>query len=181
MKNVFIITLLSACLFSCTSPKSKQTTVWTDTYEQKWRYQLDGDMKALLPDDTKRADLIDYMITRLKTELPNGLESIPQDSLTRLARKIGVDYGFAHAKEAIAGETGLTPTLRPWTKEMETMFREAILSNNEGGDLAEKNKACDCFITELKKIYPDSVMLPFPAGVLTKVSAVCMEKLSVNK
>jgi hypothetical protein len=179
MKKALLIISCFTFLYAC-KPAVKGN-VWTEAYEQNWRYQFDRDMKARLPDDAKRANLVNFMLIRLKAELPNGIESVPADSLNRLSIKIGAEYGYAHEKEAVASATGMVPTLRPWTKEIERGLREAVLSGSKPEELKENTILCDCYITELKKAYTDSVMLPVPHDTIQKVAKICYDKLKLKK
>jgi len=181
MKKVFIIVIIAAIFSSCAQSGSKQTTIWTPEYELNWRKQLNNDMKERLPDDDKRANLVSYMLKRFKIMLPKGLESVSKDSVSYLARKIGVEYGYLHEKEAAASATGIVPTRKPWTREIARAFREAALLDSKPEELKANTILCDCYISELKKAYPDSVMLPVPHDTVQKIAEICYNKLKIKK
>jgi hypothetical protein len=161
-------------ILSCRS-QNHADSVWTDAYQQKIYQQLDDAIKSRLQDQQKRKQLVSYIVTRLKAELPDGLNSVSADSLHRLSVKIGKEYGYAHAD---GNGDGLTPTARPWTAELEQTLRETFLRGMKKEDLEMGNKLCDCLINKLKKLYPDSVMMPFPHDVALKVASECKKEVT---
>lgn len=138
---------------------------------------MDEAISPRLPDEGKRRELVSYIIKRLKAELPNGLESVSADSLHKLSVKIGKEYAYAHA-DGFGG--GMVPKPTAWTPELEKLFREAILNGVGKDDLDRGKKICDCVVTKIKKIYPDSVMLPFPHEVILKVASECKTEILGN-
>jgi hypothetical protein len=171
VKKIFLLLLACTSLLSCKS-QVRTDSVWTTAYEQKKYDEINDAIKPRLPNEEKREKFVSYIIMRLKTELPKGLESVSADSLKKLSVKIGEEYGFAHA-DGHGG--GLIPKAIAWTPDLEKTFREAILKGTKTADLDKSNKLCDCFITELKKIYPDSVMMPVPHNIALKIVNQCQD------
>jgi len=171
MKKALFIIFIFLSVYSCKS--QNQSSVWTAEYEAKWYRQIDDGVKLRLPDDDKRKDLVSYIVKRLKSELPKGIESIPADSLNRLSSKIGAEYGSAHPY----GNSGLIPHFAKWTPLLEKALRDEFLKDASPKELESEKKACDCIMVELKKIYPDSVLTPIPRDILFKVASKCFDEI----
>ena len=174
MKKVLFILLASMCVYSCKSQNNSKL-VWTEKYESKIYKQVDDGVRPRLPDESRRRQFVSYIINRLKSELPNGVESIPIDSLSRLSMRIGKEYGLSHATGQ--NDSGLVPTAVPWSKELEQTCREGFLRGMTPEELKDGNKLCDCVLIKLKKIYPDSVIIPFPKDVILKVANDCHNEI----
>ncbi|MBC7401180.1 MAG: hypothetical protein H7289_14670 [Mucilaginibacter sp.] len=168
MQKVFLIVCFVICICSC-KPKS----VWTEQYEHKQYRQIDLSLMQGLPDNTKRKQLVHFLIERLKSELPAGVESISIDSLKRLSSELAKEYAYAHKGEI----SGLVPHRVVWTKELENNIREAFLKDAGKEELPMQTKGCNCMIAKLKTIYPDSATVPFPKDTLAKVAFQCRNEL----
>lgn len=171
MPRVFLIFCFVLGIYSC-KPKS----VWTPEYERKQFRQIDLSLAQGLPDNTKRRQLVYFLVERLKTELPTGVESISLDSLKRLSSNLGKEYAYAHEGEP----SGLTPHKVVWSKEMEDNIRESFLKGTSKEELPMQIKGCNCIIAKLKVIYPDSAIVPFPKDTLSKVAIECRNEMSEN-
>jgi hypothetical protein len=170
MQKVLVI----ICFIIISSCNSK--SVWTDQYERKQYQQIDLGVKQSLFDNAKRKQLVTYIIKRLKAELPAGIESVSSDSLKRLSVKIGREYAYAHPNQL----SGLTPHRVVWSKELEDDVRAGFLKGVTEADRPMQIKGCDCVIMKLKKIYPNSVIIPFPKDTLVKLSVQCRNELLGN-
>jgi hypothetical protein len=149
--------------------------VWTVDYERGVYKQIDDAVRPGLRDDYVRRHLVSYIIKRLKTELPDGLESVSADSIKALSVKISKEYTNG---ENIDHDDELTPTAVPWTAETERNLRDVFLKGSKKEDLLTENKLCDCVIIKLKKIYPDSVVVPFPQNIILRVSKECGDEMA---
>jgi hypothetical protein len=171
MKNLLLLISVVIVFLSCNSVADKKS-VWTDAYEAKLYSQIDNELKPRLPDDANRNELVAYIIKGLKVELPNGVESVSNDSLYRLSVKLGKEYAYANANKK---DIGMVPIKRPWTITFEKDLRETMLSKR-GGDIQLSESTCDCIIEKLKQIYPDSVVVPFPKQVISEISVECYKQ-----
>lgn len=156
-----------------------QTKVWTKEYEQRLYSQCDAEAKQRLSDEKLRNEFVTYMIKRFKEELPNGLASVPRDSLMRLAAKVGKEKWHTALAKDVTNE--LKPSLRPWNKYLEQALWEALFKNLKEEDKPHGKFLCDCTVLEMKKIYPDSVMIPIPKEKLQQASDICYGKLDASK
>ena len=172
MKPLFWALVFFALVSLQGRSQTAPSTVWTEDYTQKLYNELDNVIKPRIPDSLKRRDFLLYTVKRLKEVLPMGMESIPSDSLTRLSRKIGSEYAFAHR-----GNTGLAPYPIPWTPENEQLFKKAFLMDWPKDDLPRGNALCDCAIKKLKEIYPNKVLMPPPKDVALKVVSECQDEI----
>lgn len=174
MRVIILFTLLSIIILSCNpnAQVKKNSNVWTKDYELKEYKQVDDEIRPELPDEQKRQQLVSYVIKRLKAELPNGVESVSADSLYKLCITIGKDYAFSHTEN-----TGLIPRLTPWTPELEQIFREGFLKGLNKKYPKSSNELCNCVIVKLKKLYPDSVLMPLPHDITVKIAQECMKQV----
>ncbi|MEO7211358.1 hypothetical protein [Mucilaginibacter sp.] len=153
-------------------------TVWTNEYEQRWYDQLDKDFRPRLPDSISRKEFLNYTIKRLKKELPQGIESVKLDSVIRLSRKIGKEYAYLHSDKP---NIGIIPAPQPWTKDVESLIREAFLKDVKKEELAEYNKLCDCVIEKLKQLNPTTITFPLPKDVVYKIAGECYNEIGRQK
>ncbi|MES2379086.1 MAG: hypothetical protein V4553_21020 [Bacteroidota bacterium] len=162
IKRIALIFFAFGCIIACKSPDHK--SVWTKEYENKLYKQIDDAAKSRIPDDNKRSELVVYTLKRLKQELPNGLESVPNDSLQKVSANIGAEYGFTHKYSTIGVKSYIK-----WTPKVEEAIKGYILKDKpKDGD-----KLYGCVITKIKKVYPDSVVIPFQRSLITKFTTEC--------
>jgi hypothetical protein len=173
MKKTLLILLILIGFLSCKSHNNSKS-VWTETYEGKLYKQLDNGFKTRFRDAEKRHKLVSYTVKRLKVDLPNGLESVSIDSLNNLCIKIGTDYGFAD--NDLNGKDEV-PHATAWTPELEKMIRTDLLRLTQMEDMQNTYKFCDCAITKLKKMYPDSIFFPLQKDISFKVGEKCRTEL----
>jgi len=171
MKTYLSVIFLNLLFVCCNSSENKES-VWTTAYEAKWHRQIDSELKLRLPDDDDREDMLNYIIKRFKTELPNGIESVSADSVNKLSVKIGKDYAYSHVSKK---HLDIVPATTAWTKQMEQLLREAFLTDSLGTGNKLSVETCNCIIRKLKKTYPDSVILPFPKDVIDRVAYECAD------
>ena len=131
-------------------------------------------MKPNQPDAGKRADYISFIIMRAKEEIPNGLQSVSKDSLQNLNIRIGREYAIKLKKEGIRYD--ITPYYEKWTPKIEKMFKDGFIAlDQQKKGIKNINKFCDCLIEKLKKMYPDSIMVPVPQATINKIGIDCKE------
>jgi hypothetical protein len=171
MHKVFFVVCFVIVISSCQSK-----SVWTERYERKQYQVIDLALKQGLPDDVKRKQLVYFIVQRLKSELPAGVESVSLDSLKRLSSNLAIEYAYAHKDQP----SGLMPHRVVWSVELENNFKEAFLKGVSEEDRPIQTKGCDCMIAKLKQIYPDSAIVPFPKDTLTKVAVECRDQLTGN-
>ncbi|MGZ3749824.1 MAG: hypothetical protein ACXVAU_01020 [Mucilaginibacter sp.] len=164
---LFILTYLT-----CKSQSQTTTTVWTPEYEQEINQAFDQQLAPLIADVAQRKSITVFMVGRLKTELPKGLASISNDSLKTLCAKLGAEYARTHRTDNL--HMALT-----WTADTERGMRIGFLSSPFLKDKSEtyRNKACDCYIKELKRVYPDTVRSPIPDTLSTRIMKGCTSGL----
>ncbi|NNU33075.1 hypothetical protein HK413_00695 [Mucilaginibacter sp. S1162] len=163
MKNALLIFIALVCLTACNSHSDKKTA-WTKEYENKLYKQIDDAAKPRIPDENKRSELVVYTLKRLKQALPNGLESVSNDSLQSISAKIGADYSSTHKYAAI----GVRSFVK-WTPKVEQAIKEYILRDKpKDGD-----KLYNCVLLKIKKAYPDSLAVPFDRDLLLKFAKEC--------
>lgn len=177
MKNIticlFILFYLSAC------KAQPNPGVWTAKYEQGIYHYLDSMSAPTMPDAAKRSKYISFFVMRLREEIPNGMKSVTKDSIHNLTTRIGLEYAIKLRKEGNK-DNGITPYYTSWTPEIEKTFRNDFLSVFQNRDPKIVNKFCDCVILKLKKMYPDSLLVPVPKDTMTKVAIACKNNTGIN-
>lgn len=163
MKNALLILIALACITACNS-RSDKKTVWTKEYENKLYNQIDNAAKARIPDENKRSELVVYTLKRLKQALPNGLESVSNDSLQSISAKIGADYSSKHKYSTVGVKSFVK-----WTPKVEQAIKEYILRDNP----KDSNKLYGCVLLKIKKAYPDSLAVPFDRDLMIKFINEC--------
>ncbi len=164
--------LMLAGILTCKA-QVKKDSVWTAAYEADIYRKFYDQAKSVLTDEVIRSDFVKYLANRFKTELPNGLESITADSLTRMSYKFGKEYAFSHSIKP----TDMIAQYTAWTPVTEQTIREGILLKWIQADLVNGNKYCDCYIRKLKILYPDKLLTPPPSDVMEKAGNECRAEL----
>jgi hypothetical protein len=177
MEKTIILLLTPLCLFSCNAQPNPK--VWTAKYEQGLYDYLNATSKPTMPDSVKRLKYVLFVIARLKEEIPNGLNSVSKDSLHNLNIKIGREFALEERKKGIY-DTGILPYYTPWTPMIEKTFRDDFFALFQHRDVKVVNEFCDCIIEELKKTYRDSILVPVPNEVMSKVAIDCKNKTGIN-
>ncbi len=175
MKALPVLLLLALIVQFCNGQPNPK--VWTKKYEQGLYHYLDSVSKQTMPGDSIRSKYISFVVKRIKEEVPNGLNSVSKDSLHNLNIRIGREYALKEKEEGNNGEFGLVPKYERWTPLIEKTFRDDFYAvfRKMGGKM--NDKFCNCFIEKLKKIYPDSVLIPVPREVNNKVAVECRGSL----
>jgi len=168
-----LILILSAC-------KAKPTpAVWTPKYEEGFYKYLDSVSKPTMPDEAKRSKFVSFLISRLKEEIPNGLNSVSKDSLHNLNIRLSREYTEKQYGEG-NHDIGINASYTPWTPMIEKTFRDDFFAifKNRGAKMT--NEFCDCVIEKLKKIYPDSILIPVPKKIMEKTVIGCKNETDLN-
>ncbi|HTK20531.1 MAG TPA: hypothetical protein VL442_13485 [Mucilaginibacter sp.] len=148
----FVIGLTMAAYSAC-KPADKP---WSKAYEQQLYDKMDALEKQRIPDDMERHKILKFMIARFKHELPKGVESVSQDSFKTIATKIGLEY----AHETEPEDFNEKQTTVKWSKEVEQQLRKGFMEGYKANGPEDANQKCDCIIARLKKMYPDSLVVP---------------------
>ena len=162
---LFIGILFSIKLYSQTSkPK-----VWTKKFEQEVYNSMYKVADSLFTDEGQKRDYSRYAVEKLKLAFPNGVDNVPEDSIKKVMYRIGVSYG-KHSKSL---------TLKKWTPEYEAIIKRDLFYNPALNGLTDKTKKlfCDCYVTELKIIYPNGVSDKVPKDTQEKLAKTCIAKI----
>jgi hypothetical protein len=176
MKRILLGIVAFLIVTQCKS-QTRSDSVWTEKYQLKLSNHLDSVYKSKVPDENKRAGLITYMVTSLKSTLPNGLESVSADSLSKIKSKIGQDYAYLLYQQRTAGNES---HYYSFDDKFIQAFRESMLKVWPKDDLATGNKVCDCVIAKLKKEYPDKILLPIAKEQMIRIVNKCREEIMPN-
>jgi hypothetical protein len=174
MRKILTIAFILIC--SIASAQTNKNNVWTKEYEQGVYTMVYQQLGGIIKDEAVKKDMSVYTVAQLKTALPGGLLSVPSDSLRSICTKIGTAYAMAHKAENLR-------TTLAWGPDVEKSIEQGMLSTDflKNESQALREKACDCFISELKKVYPDTIRTPFPDSVTRKIFATCEAQLHIGK
>lgn len=167
-----ILAVLVFTMFVLTT-KAQDKPVWTAEYEQAVYTGINTSVKNSVPDDAQRQKLVTYVVARLKKALPDGLQSIPADSLHKLSMKIGADYAAINPD---AFKSAITRKVA-WSPEVENLIRRGMNETAQKAGIKLNDQFCDCAIARLKKIYPDSLVTPTSPEMNTQVARECAKEL----
>lgn len=177
MKKIAVLIIALSFLSACKGQPNPK--VWTKKYEQGFYNYLDSTCKPTMPDLAKRSKYVAFIISRLKEEIPNGLNSVSKDSLHNLNIRIGREYAMKERNEGNY-DPGVVPHYEIWTPMIEKTFRDDFYAIAKNKKPAMNDKFCDCFIKNLKTIYPDSILTPLPKEISQKVGFICAKYLDAH-
>ncbi|WP_158827685.1 hypothetical protein [Mucilaginibacter lacusdianchii] len=111
----------------------------------------------------------------MKQDLPESSSSVSKDSIQTLNAKTGTAYVCKHKREG--KHTKMKPFCTKWSPEAEKLIKEAYDKQliNESAEI--RREYCNCVISKLKKVYPDSILAPPPKEVMVKFKQECKIQL----
>ncbi len=172
MKKSLVLIIALTGILTC-KVEAQTTSVWTTEYQTKTYNDFDAQVKSVLPDDSIRNQAVTDIVGKLKIMLPKGLESIPEDSLAHITRKIVKEWMTANVD--LLNKILLIPIT--WTPELEASYKESIITEWPKDDLPRGHKYCDCVIRQLRIIYPGKMPMPPPDDVSIKISKICVAEI----
>jgi hypothetical protein len=172
MKRLFLALIALLTFSVCKAQQQPNPKVWTPEYEKAAKDTLYAQFKATFPNDDQRKQFTDCFVAKLKTMLPNGMESVPADSLYAVSRTAG---------KLCAQEMKSVKMFVSWTPQNEAAFRTSLLSAMSTIEESRRNKLCDCFISELKLKDPKGFISPMPKALQDSIAAVCMKRVPAKK
>ena len=166
MKKLLILTLVIATFTSC-----QRKNVWTKDYEKQTYDTMYTELGSIMKDSAQRKDFCKFIVSKLKTKLPYGIESVSGDSLSKLSRKIAIEYEASHKTQDFQA-------VIPWSQEAEVSLRNSMqVRLGDKFTKKAKDKYCDCVITLLKRMYPDSLATPLSDSTTTILNNTCISAL----
>ncbi|MEB0263647.1 MULTISPECIES: hypothetical protein [unclassified Mucilaginibacter] len=170
--NRLLIIFIAYNIITATACKAQPNPkVWTKKYEQGFYNYLDSTSKPTMPNKVQREKYVNFFLERLKQEIPNGLNSVSKDSLKNLNIRLGREYALIAYQN---GEiTELIPVYERWTPLIDKTFRDNFKAIFSPKYPKTTDKFCDCVLEKLKKMYPNSVMVPVPQNTMNKVALEC--------
>ncbi|MEB0277195.1 hypothetical protein [Mucilaginibacter sp. 10B2] len=145
---------------------------WSQTYEANIYDIIYKTADTLFQDEASKKQFTTCSISKLKSTYPNGLESIPKDSLRNVYYRVG---------ESCA--TGITnPVFKAWTTEYEKILKAQLMQNENFKDVKEEVKAqfCDCYVQKLKAMYPNGIKGKIPEDVQNRLSKDCADQIIIS-
>jgi hypothetical protein len=165
-----IVTVLIVLTYTACKPARPKDKPWSKAYVQHLYHGMDSIEKQRIPDDKERHKIINFLLSRMKQELPKGIESVSQDSFKTLATKIGIEY----ANQAEPSSTSDSkPSTVKWGPEVEQQLRVGFMQGYKAKSPQDAKEKCDCIIASLKKMYPDSLNLPLTDQTMARALKPC--------
>ena len=172
MKGIFLALIALLTFSVCKAQQRPNSKVWTPEYEKAAKDTLYAQFKATFPNEDQRKQFTDCFVAKLEIMLPNGMESVPSDSLYAVSRTAG---------KLCAQEMKGIKMLVSWTPQNEATIRTSLLSMMSTIEESRRNKLCDCFISELKLKDPKGFISPMPKALRDSIAAVCMKRIPAKK
>jgi hypothetical protein len=174
MKKELSITLALFLYLSACKWQSKPT-IWTKEYEQALYNYVDSTCKPSMPDETERSKYASFYVERVKQEIPDGLNSVSKDSLHNLNMRIGREYAIREHKAG--NKINMGAYYEYWSPKIEKELRNTYIAIYRIKYPKTAVRFCDCAVEVIKKIYPDSILIPFPKKVNVQIATECSDKL----
>lgn len=179
MKKIMILFAFGSLIWACKQRQKPNPNIWTEKYEQGLYNYIDSTTKAGMPDELERKNYVNYMVKRIKEETPNGLNSVSKDSLKSLNIKISREYLI---KQRNAGHTTkIIARYEKWSPFIEKGFRDNYVAIFQKMGPGFGDQLCDCMMGKLKRIYPDSILLPIPKDINRKLTLECVDAIKKRK
>ncbi len=144
---------------------------WTEYQQQRLVHYLDSDLRISMPQEEQRVAFIQFYLQRVKEEIPDGINSVSKDSLHNLTDRIGREYAFKTYGEGT--KVAMRPVYEKWTPRIEDNFRQVYDELFKSIGRNDADRFCHCVIANLKKTYPDSVLIPTPKEQLLAIRKIC--------
>ena len=146
---------------------------WSKTYEANIYNIVYKTADTLFQDETSKKQFASCSIRKLKSDYPNGLESIPKDSLRIVYYKVG--------ESCVADITN--PVFKKWTPGYEKILKAELMQIENFKNVKEEVKAqfCDCYIQKLKEMYPNGIKGKIPDDLQTRLSTDCADQIVISK
>jgi hypothetical protein len=153
---IWVVVVLECWVFVQACNRSNK---WTNT-----RASINVQADSLMNDNESRNKWCDCVVCQFQKHYPDGENSIPHDSLGKLAFKYGSECSAR-----------LKIGLRGWTPMIVSTFSKALLRSPLVKSIKEQYQVpfCECYIQELKKKYPNGVNEKVTEEVGNEISSKC--------
>jgi len=172
MKRILLALIILSTFSVCKAQQQPNPKVWTAEYEKAMNDTLYAQFKATFPNDAQRKQFTDCFVAKAKTMLPNGMESVPPDSLYAVSRTIG---------KLCAQEMKGAKMYVSWAPESEAAFKSTLMTAMSSIEESRRNKLCDCFISELKLKDPKGFSSPIPKARQDSIIDICVKRIPAKK
>jgi hypothetical protein len=145
---------------------------WSASDEKDLYEILYNSSKQLLKEDAQRQEWANCSVSKLKAALPNGIGSVPQDSITRLANKIG----FSCVQS-------LKNPVYLWSPMLVERIKLTVLNKPEMRIYRDdvKSQLVDCLMAKLQKQFSDGFTDELIKQQAEKMSKDCIAEISPKK
>jgi len=164
----FIILLIQVCFFNICNGQDK-VDKWSnlrDTLMSK--YDTD------FADYSSKKKFTDCIIEKLNANYPNGKGKMSQIELNKLAQ----NYGAICANE-LNGQIHFNVS---WSSSVGRDFKKMLMISDMVKNIPESKKSdfCDCFISKLKKKFPNGFTGTISPSIRDSISYSCKKELKIN-
>lgn len=169
MKKILTFLLLISAI-SISKAQKPNPKIWIKSEEKAVYDSFYSVANSLFTSDEQKADYAKYCLKYIEESFPNGVDSVSDDSLKKTMYLIGASY-TRQAKNF---------QLKTWTPQYEKLIKSYLVQNPNLSVLNEQKKSafCDCYIKNLKKIYPNGVSERVPKEIQNRISKICLSELT---
>jgi hypothetical protein len=122
--------------------------------------------------DADKISFAKYCVQKIKQEFPNGLEAVPAKKRNKMLYDISFNYAYSSKNIG----------LKKWTPDYEKIVKKDLYYSPSLNSLNDKTKVfyCECYVNNLKKIYPMGVGQKVPKEVQLKIANICVGEIQKN-
>jgi len=153
-------------------PDGKPYSIWTPSYEKLVRDKILEKISLVIKSQSQREEYTACYLSKLKTTLPDGLTSVPTDSLPRIYNIID--------RECISTIKDLV--LNSWNPQMLAILKNGLLKNEGIAVLTaeQKDKFCDCYLDEVQVFFPNGLVGKIDNALQLKLENKCIKQLNLD-
>jgi hypothetical protein len=174
LKSTRLILAFTLLLSGWSSQRAFSQTLpaWTPEVEKQVYTLLYDQSEQLLVKDDQRKEWANCAVQKLKAALPQGMDSVTQDSISRLAQSIG-----ASCIQTVSN------AMFKWSPMMVQSIKQKVLSRPELNAIKEEQRAAviDCLVAKLQKEFPDGFTIALIEGAAAKYAKDCVAEISAKK
>ncbi len=171
MKKI-LFTFALLLFYVSTNAQTANRKIWTKEYESEVSGAIYNVADTLFKMPQQKKEYVEYCLSALKKQLPNGLSSVSDDKLKSIFFEIGKSYSL-QSKYL---------TLKEWTPEYEEIIKRDLYDSPMLTSLNNKTRLyyCDCYVKGLKEVYPKGVSNRVPKDIQNRIGAKCVELIKAN-
>jgi len=169
---LFIVFLSMMSVLGIQKSFSQTKPAWTPETEKEVYTLLYDQSQQLLVKDEQRKAWAECAVQHLKVALPQGMGSVPQDSISRLAQSIGASCTLT-----------IKDALFTWSPLMIQTIKQQLAARPELQNMTADIKAqlADCLLVKYQKQFPNGFTIAMIGSAAEKYVKECMAEINTKK